>query len=70
MGDGDLFPEEFLTLMGLQGTVREAFLQAHHDLLRPDFWRRMQARHAAGEVLDIFPYGQHRRLRAKFSPNV
>ncbi|MGH2374728.1 MAG: bifunctional isocitrate dehydrogenase kinase/phosphatase, partial [bacterium] len=62
VGDGDLFPEEFLTFMGLQGTVREVFLEAHRDLLSPDFWRRMQARHAAGEVLDIFPYRQGRRL--------
>ena len=62
VGDEDLFPEEFLTFMGLQGTVREVFLEAHRDLLSPDFWRRMQERHAAGEVLDIFPYRQGRRL--------
>ena len=63
VGDGDLFPEEFLTFMGLQGKVREVFLEAHRDLLSPDFWRRMQARHAAREVLDILPYRQDRRLR-------
>ncbi len=63
VGDGDLFPEEFLTFIGLQGKVREVFLEAHRDLLSPDFWRRMQARHAAREVLDIFPYRQERRLR-------
>jgi len=65
VGDEDLFPEEFLTFMGLQGTVREVFLEAHRDLLSPDFWRRMQERHAAGEVLDIFPYRQGRRLGTK-----
>ena len=65
VGDGDLFPEEFLAFMGLQGTVREGFLEAHRDLLSPDFWRRMQERHAAGEVLDIFPYRQGRRLGTK-----
>jgi len=43
--------------------VREVFLEAHRDLLSPDFWRRMQARHGAREVLDIFPYRQERRLR-------
>jgi isocitrate dehydrogenase kinase/phosphatase len=64
VGDGDLFPEEFLTFMGLQGKVREVFLGAHGDLLSPEFWRRMQARHGAGEVMDIFPYRQDRRLRA------
>ena len=65
VGDGDLFPEEFLTFMGLRGKVREAFLEAHADLLSPDFWRRMQARHGAGEVMDIFPYRRDRRLHAK-----
>ena len=45
----------------LERTV--AFLEAHRDLLSPDFWRRMQARHGAREVLDIFPYRQERRLR-------
>ncbi len=63
VGDGDLFPEEFLTFMGLQGKAREIFLQAHGDLLSPEFWRRMQARHEAGEVMDIFPYRQEQRLR-------
>ncbi len=68
VGDGDLFPEEFLAFMGLQGGVRELFLKAHGDLLAPDFWRRMQAQHRAGEVIDIFPYRQHRRLRANRCP--
>ncbi len=65
VGDRDLFPEEFLTFMGLQGNVREVFLQAHRGLLSADFWRKMQARHLAGEVMDIFPYRQSRRLRTK-----
>jgi isocitrate dehydrogenase kinase/phosphatase len=65
VGDGDLFPEEFLTFMGLQGSAREVFLEAHRDLLSAEFWRKMQARHVAGEVMDIFPYRQSRRLRAK-----
>ncbi|MGH9577576.1 MAG: bifunctional isocitrate dehydrogenase kinase/phosphatase, partial [Terriglobales bacterium] len=65
VGDGDLFPEEFITFMGLQGTVREVFLQMHGDLLSAEFWRKMQERHSAGEVIDIFPYREGRRLRAK-----
>jgi len=65
VGDGDLFPEEFITFMGLQGSVREVFLKTHGDLLTPDFWRRIQARHPAGEVIDIFPYRQSRQLRMR-----
>ena len=64
VGDGDLFPEEFLTFMGLRGYVREVFLQAHGDLVGTEFWQRMQARHRNGEVMDIFPYQPGRRLRA------
>ncbi len=65
VGDGDLFPEEFITFMGLQGSVREVFLQFHRDLLSTEFWRKMQERHTAGEVIDIFPYRETRRLRTK-----
>jgi isocitrate dehydrogenase kinase/phosphatase len=53
---GDVFPEEFLRFIGLQEELRALFVEAHGDLLAPDFWRQMQARLLAGEVIDIFPY--------------
>ncbi len=62
VGRSDIFPEEFLTFLGLRDELREVFLRHHGDLLGADYWRRMQARHRAGEVLDIFPYRQSRRL--------
>mgnify|MGYP003871519679 CR=1 FL=1 len=62
VGEKDIFPEEFLTFMGLQGELRQAFLDAHADLLTADFWRKMQARHRAGEVLEVLPYRATRRL--------
>lgn len=65
VGDSDLFPEEFVTFLGLRGDIRETFLQAHADLLGTDFWQGMQARHGAGEVMDIFPYRLSRRLQAR-----
>jgi isocitrate dehydrogenase kinase/phosphatase len=49
--------------MVLAGRLGEAFLEAHGDLLTVDFWRRMQKLQEAGEVIDIFPYPQARRLR-------
>jgi isocitrate dehydrogenase kinase/phosphatase len=49
--------------MGLLGETRETFMAAHGDLLTPDYWCQMQARHRAGEVIDIFPYRASRRLR-------
>jgi isocitrate dehydrogenase kinase/phosphatase len=61
---GDVFPEEFITFLGLWGDLRQVFLEAHGDLLTAAFWNRMQALHRAGEVVDIFPYRPERRLRA------
>jgi isocitrate dehydrogenase kinase/phosphatase len=62
VGTNDIFPEEFLTFLGLEGELREAFLQAHGDLFTADYWRKLQARHRAGEVMEIIPYRQCRRL--------
>ena len=62
VGPRDIFPEEFLSFLGLSGELREGFLQAHSGLLTADYWRKIQARHRAGEVLDIIPYHPRRRL--------
>lgn len=59
----DIFPEEFLTFIGLRGVLRQLFLQHHADLLDATFWRRMQQRIAAGEIVDIYPYRADRRLQ-------
>ena len=37
----------------------------HRDLFDADFWNRMQALHRAGEIVDIFPYQDDRRLRGR-----
>ncbi|MFI5181642.1 MAG: bifunctional isocitrate dehydrogenase kinase/phosphatase [Thermoanaerobaculia bacterium] len=63
VGERDVFPEEFLTFMGLRGPVREAFLGRHGELLEVGFWLRMQRQVRSGEILDIFPYPEARRIR-------
>jgi isocitrate dehydrogenase kinase/phosphatase len=65
VGPHDMFPEEFLPFIGLHGELREIFLEAHRDLFDADFWNRMQALHRAGEIVDIFPYQEGRRLRGR-----
>jgi isocitrate dehydrogenase kinase/phosphatase len=60
----DVFPEEFLPFMGLSGELRQAFLKAHGDLLSARYWREIQARHRAGELIDIVPYRSSRRLNS------
>ena len=63
VGPNDVFPEEFLTFMGLRGAAREGFLAKHADLLDVRFWLDAQRKERAGEIVDVFPYGQDRRLR-------
>jgi isocitrate dehydrogenase kinase/phosphatase len=62
VGPNDIFPEEFINFMGLGGELRAAFLEAHGELLTAQYWHQMQARHRAGELLDIIPYPCSRRL--------
>ena len=62
VGENDVFPEEFLPFLGLQGEPREAFLARHSDLLGTGFWTAMQEEHRAGRVPDIFPYPQEKRF--------
>ncbi len=62
VGPHDIFPEEFLPFLGLQGRIREFFLQAHGDLLTARFWREVQERVRAGEIVDIYPYREDQRL--------
>ncbi len=63
VGENDVFPEELLTFLGLRGTAHEAFVGAHSDLLRVGFWLDAQQRIRAGDLLDVFPYPESRRLR-------
>jgi isocitrate dehydrogenase kinase/phosphatase len=52
--------------MGFPAPLRRLFAQAHGDLVRPGFWNEMKRRHAAGEILDVYPYPGGRRLRHTF----
>jgi len=61
VGEHDVFPEEFPNFLGLSGELRRLFLEAHGEILTADFWRKLQARHRAGEVLDVLPYTSSRR---------
>jgi isocitrate dehydrogenase kinase/phosphatase len=62
VGPRDVFPEELLPFLGFQGRLRELFLQAHGDLLTARWWREVQERLRAGEIVDVFPYREDQRL--------
>ncbi len=63
VGEQDVFPEEFRVFLVPSGRLREAFLEAHGNLLDTAFWQGVQRRLAAGEVVDVFPYRREARLQ-------
>jgi isocitrate dehydrogenase kinase/phosphatase len=65
VGPHDLFPEEFPRFLGLHGELQDVFLKAHGDLFDTAFWIGMQTLHRTGEIVDIFPYDERRRLRRR-----
>lgn len=63
VGENDVFPEEFRSFLGLDERLMRVFCAAHSDLFDAAWWRHMQARIKAGEVMDNFPYPPSKRLR-------
>jgi isocitrate dehydrogenase kinase/phosphatase len=62
VGSNDVFPEEFRNFLGLNGALREIFIEHHGDLFDAAFWQKIQSRLRAGEIIDVFPYGPEHRL--------
>ncbi|MBT9587258.1 bifunctional isocitrate dehydrogenase kinase/phosphatase [bacterium] len=60
--ENDIFPEEFPRFLSIPEPARSALFAEHGDLFRPEFWRGVQARLRAGEILEISPYTSARRL--------
>jgi isocitrate dehydrogenase kinase/phosphatase len=63
VGDHDVFPEEFDKFMVPSGPLRELFLEVHGDIFTVELWQRMQDQQRSGELFDVFPYRESRRLR-------
>jgi isocitrate dehydrogenase kinase/phosphatase len=63
VAENDVFPETFVNFLAFDDLQRAAFMRTHGDLLTADFWRSIQQRTKAGEVLEVLPY-QPRRIRA------
>ncbi|MBU1172215.1 MAG: bifunctional isocitrate dehydrogenase kinase/phosphatase [Proteobacteria bacterium] len=62
VGDKDIFPEEFRTFLRIPPNLKQAFEKAHGDLFDVTFWKELQNRISAGEVMHIFPYKQGKRF--------
>jgi isocitrate dehydrogenase kinase/phosphatase len=58
--DNDVFPETFLQFLGFEGRLREVFLDKHGEILDAGWWRALQERLAAGDLVEVLPYHPHR----------
>jgi len=56
VGEDDVFPEQFVSFLGLEPDYLKVFLETQGDLLGADFWRTTKARHMAGDVVEVLPY--------------
>ncbi|UCE01749.1 MAG: bifunctional isocitrate dehydrogenase kinase/phosphatase [Candidatus Latescibacterota bacterium] len=63
--DRDIFPEEFAQFLEFRGPLRQAFLEAHSELLDVRFWRRRQQAQRTTAMADLYPYPPERRLHAR-----
>ena len=58
----DVFPEEFKTYLRSPRVVGEVMESRHPELCTVEFWKSMQALHAAGELPDFYPYPDELRF--------
>ena len=65
VGENDVFPEELRNFLGVGPELRAAFEERHGDLYDVEFWRRIQRRIEAGEVIEIRPYRRSLALRRR-----
>ena len=63
VAEDDVVPQELETFLGLDPEMREVFTRHHGDLFDVDFWQAKQEQKRQGEVIDIYPYPETRRLR-------
>ena len=60
VADNDVFPETFISFLGFDDAMREVFLKAHGEVLTAEWWRGVQERLRADDVIEVLPYGAHR----------
>jgi isocitrate dehydrogenase kinase/phosphatase len=60
VAENDVFPETFINFLAFSDEQRELFMRVHGDILTPDFWRNVQEKVSAGEMMEVLPYHPHR----------
>lgn len=56
VGANDVFPEQWPAFLGLTPELLEVFVREHGELLTASWWRGIQERLRADEVLELLPY--------------
>ncbi|MCP5198608.1 MAG: bifunctional isocitrate dehydrogenase kinase/phosphatase [Gammaproteobacteria bacterium] len=56
VSERDIFPEEFMRFIAVEPRLREAFLDAHGDLLTADYWRSIKRLHLENRAPEVAPY--------------
>lgn len=65
IGPHDVFPAEFVRFLGVSRDMRNHLLKHHAELFTAAWWRQVQDRVRAGEVVDFLPYPKDRRLEGR-----
>jgi isocitrate dehydrogenase kinase/phosphatase len=60
VAENDVFPETFINFLAFSDEQRELFVRVHGDILTPGFWRGIQEKVQAGELMEVLPYHPHR----------
>jgi len=56
VAENDVFPEQFVQFIGLQGEMLETFLKHHGDVVDYQFWNELKEKHADGALIEFLPY--------------
>jgi isocitrate dehydrogenase kinase/phosphatase len=60
VADNDVFPETFINFLGFNDELTGVFMKAHGEILTADWWRGVQERLRANDVIEVLPYAAHR----------
>ncbi len=60
VAENDVFPETFINFLAFDDSQRATFMKVHGEILTADFWRHVQEKLAAEEMIEVLPYHPHR----------
>jgi len=67
VAENDVFPEQFVQFIGLEGEMLETFLKHHSDVVDYQFWNQLKEKHADGALIEFLPYREALKGSVKYS---